>query len=113
MNGFNQRVYEIVKQIPSGCVLSYGHIAALAGNHRASRAVGYAMNGCNDPCVPCHRVVFKDGSLSRAFIVKGVNRQYVLLKAEKVSFTKDRRVKMEKHLWQAANPELEAFLKYG
>lgn len=64
---FNDRVYEIVRQIPEGKVLSYGQVACMAGSWRASRAVGYALH--RNPYqgkVPCHRVVFQDGRLVKA-----------------------------------------------
>ena len=98
IRSFNQTVYEIVMNIPKGYVMSYGQISRLAGNPKASRAVGYALHGNPDPeNIPCHRVVFKDGSLTPAFVFGGINKQYKLLKAEKVIFTKDKKVKMEKH----------------
>ena len=56
--------YEIVRQIPPGCVATYGQIARLAGMPRSARTVGYAMASCKDPSVPCHRVVGADGSLT-------------------------------------------------
>lgn len=110
---FNARVYDIVRLIPCGKVLSYGKIARLTGNPRASRAVGYAVASPYAPKLPYHRVVYKDGSLSPAFIVKGQNRQYTLLKQENVSFTKDRRVQMKKHEWRADGVSLKLFNKYG
>lgn len=36
---FRERVYQITKQIPKGKVVTYGQIARLAGNPKASRAV--------------------------------------------------------------------------
>jgi methylated-DNA-protein-cysteine methyltransferase-like protein len=98
MASFNQKVFAIVRKIPKGRVLNYGRVAALAGNTRAARAVGYALSASPQD-VPAHRVLFKDGSLSAAFLKNGKNRQYALLKAEKISFTKDKRVKMQKHLY--------------
>ncbi|MBQ2111294.1 MAG: MGMT family protein, partial [Clostridia bacterium] len=35
-------IYDIVRQIPRGKVATYGQIAAMAGNPRLSRVVGYA-----------------------------------------------------------------------
>ena len=54
----------IVRQIPAGKVATYGQIARLAGMPRCARLVGYAMAGCRDASVPCHRVVGTDGSLT-------------------------------------------------
>ena len=61
-NNFFAQVYNIVRQIPRGKVVTYGHIAAMLGNPRASRQVGYAMRVCPDDA-PWQRVVMKDGRL--------------------------------------------------
>lgn len=98
MKTFNQYVYGIVAKIPYGHVMSYGQIARLIGNPRTSRAVGYAMNAAPHE-LPCHRVVFKNGALSSAFIQSGKHMQYELLRAEGVTFTKNKCVKMDKHTW--------------
>ena len=83
--------YEVVKQIPAGCVMSYGEVARHAGFPRCARHVGFALHGNPDPeNIPCHRVVFKDGSLSPAFAFGGVNRQRELLEAEGVKFVDDK-----------------------
>ena len=110
--GFNQKVYNVVRRIPRGRVLSYGSVARLVGNPRASRAVGYAAVSAPAE-LPYHRVVYKDGSLSPAFMEKGKNRQYALLKAEGVAFTRDGRVKMDKYEWNARGVAAELFKKYG
>ena len=47
--------YQVVRAIPSGKVATYGQIARLAGMPRCARTVGYAMAGCQDPSIPCHR----------------------------------------------------------
>ncbi len=55
---FDARVYDAVRQIPSGETLTYGDVAAAIGAPRAARAVGNAMARCPlFPAVPCHRVV--------------------------------------------------------
>lgn len=61
---FQQRVWEELRRIPSGETRSYGELAALLGNPKASRAVGGA-NGANHVAVliPCHRVIASDGTL--------------------------------------------------
>ncbi len=110
---FNQKVYDIIRLIPRGKVLSYGKIARLAGNARASRAVGYAAASPYGPKLPYHRVMYKDGSLSGAFLVRGKNRQETLLRAEGISFTRDKRVNMKKHEWAAAGVSVKLFHKYG
>jgi methylated-DNA-protein-cysteine methyltransferase-like protein len=97
---FNNKVYEIVCQIPEGQVATYGQIAFLAGNRRASRAVGYALHrNPHQHKVPCHRVVFKDGSLTDAFCFGGKILQRQLLEGEGVQFTEDGRVDMRLCSW--------------
>ncbi|MDR2581152.1 MAG: MGMT family protein, partial [Fibromonadaceae bacterium] len=62
-------MHAVVKNIPKGKVASYGTVARLSGYPRCSRQVGFALHGNSDPHnIPCHRVVFKDGSLSKAFL---------------------------------------------
>lgn len=39
-----EKIYEVVKQIPKGKVATYGQVAALAGNRRWARVVGYALH---------------------------------------------------------------------
>ena len=49
---FYERVYELVRRIPAGKCASYGQLALMLGNPRASRAVGHAMRACRTPGVP-------------------------------------------------------------
>lgn len=63
MTEFRRRVLSAVRRIPVGRVATYGDIAALAGQPRASRAVGNIMRDCREPGVPCHRVIAAGGLL--------------------------------------------------
>lgn len=95
-----EKIYEVVKQIPYGQVATYGQIAALAGNRRWARVVGYALHANPDPDnIPCYRVVSKEGRVSAAFAFGGGNRQVELLKAEGVTFTGDS-VDMARYQWE-------------
>ncbi|MBR5949502.1 MAG: MGMT family protein [Clostridia bacterium] len=95
-----ERIYEIVRQIPYGKVATYGQIAALAGNPRLSRVVGYALHVNPDPeSIPCYRVVNRLGEVSKAFAFGGENRQTALLENEGVEFIGGR-VDMSKYLWR-------------
>ena len=92
-------IYDVVKQIPYGKVATYGQVAALAGNRRWSRVVGYALHVNPDPeSIPCYRVVNRLGEVSKAFAFGGENRQIELLKAEGVAFVNGR-VDMETYRW--------------
>lgn len=96
---FCEKVYEIVARIPRGKVVSYGQVASWCGNWRASRAVGYAMfRPPRERKLPCHRVVYRDGSLAAdAVFGKGVQRRR--LEKEGVGFTLDGRVDMREYAW--------------
>ena len=41
---FDEKVYEIVRRIPYGCVTTYGQIGALLGDKFLARAVGNALH---------------------------------------------------------------------
>lgn len=62
---FQQRVWQVLMEIPYGVTWSYGELARRIDNPNASRAVGLA-NGRNpiSILVPCHRVIGADGSLT-------------------------------------------------
>lgn len=62
---FQLRVWQALRDIPYGGLVSYKTIAESIGNPKAVRAVGGA-NGKNPIpiIVPCHRVIGSDGSLT-------------------------------------------------
>ena len=83
-----ERIYEVVKRIPKGKVATYGQVAAMAGNPRWARVVGYALHVNPDPGhIPCFRVVNRFGEVSKAFAFGGENMQIALLQAEGVEVT--------------------------
>lgn len=91
---FFETVYEIVKQIPRGKVMSYGQIARAAGFPGKAREVGWALHVNPDPeHIPCHRVVNREGRVSPAFVFGGENMQVALLKSEGVEFDENGLVK--------------------
>lgn len=95
-----EKIYEVVKQIPYGQVATYGQVAAIAGNRRWARVVGYALHVNPDPeHIPCYRVVNREGRVSEAFAFGGGNRQVELLKAEGVEFV-DGCVDMKRYQWE-------------
>ena len=99
-------IYDIVRQIPKGTVATYGQVAALAGNRRWSRVVGYALHVNPDPeHIPCHRVVNRLGEVSKAFAFGGENRQIDLLIQEGVGF-QDGRVDLQNYGWKRMTLEM-------
>lgn len=61
---FQKNVWNALLNIPYGDTMSYGDIARITGNPKASRAVGKACNKNHILIiVPCHRVVGAKGKL--------------------------------------------------
>lgn len=99
MSDFFNAVYEYVKTVPKGKVVSYGDVARAIGSPCAGRQVGWALH-CNPyfGVVPCHRVVFKDGSLADGFAFGGSGVQRAMLEEEGVKFIGDK-VDMKTYRW--------------
>ncbi|MHA7942776.1 MGMT family protein [Formosa sp. 3Alg 14/1] len=103
---FFDRVYEVVKQIPSGKVTNYGAIARYLGAAKSARIVGYAMNAShNMDDVPAHRVVNRNGLLTGKFHFDGTNLMQQLLENEGVE-VKNNQVKNLKDYYWDPNEEL-------
>ena len=61
---FQKRVWEFLRTIPSGDVLSYSEVAAAVGSPKAVRAAANACAGNRiGVLIPCHRVIRGDGGL--------------------------------------------------
>ena len=109
MGEYADQVFNQVKRIPSGKVATYGQIARLIGKPRTARYVGYALRanpspGADAADIPCHRVVFKDGSLCRGFAFGGPEVQRHMLEAEGVPFLDDGRIDLGSCAWDPHAP---------
>jgi methylated-DNA-protein-cysteine methyltransferase-like protein len=104
MSSTFSRIYDIVRQIPYGRVTTYGQIARILGTHINARIVGFAMNGCHDDSVPCHRVVNRFGGLADAFLPLGKESHRMLLELEGVEFTPEGNVDLDRFMWDG--PEI-------
>ena len=92
-------VYDVVRRIPTGKAATYGQVARLAGMPRGARLVGYAMASCQDPSVPCHRVVDRFGGTKAAFDTYAPGTQRAMLEVEGVLFRLDGTVDLERCQW--------------
>lgn len=93
-----EQVYELVRQVPGGRVVTYGQVARALGRPRIARQVGWAMRACpND--VPWHRVVNGEGRLSTRAEIGGLNPQRMLLEDEGVHFELDGRIDLAVYGW--------------
>jgi methylated-DNA-protein-cysteine methyltransferase-like protein len=83
---YRERVYEIVRQIPAGKVMTYGQLALILGEGYTARTVGYVMHGADSESVPWQRVINSQGRSSMGKLTIPVNLQQELLEAEGVEF---------------------------
>ena len=106
MTELENRIFDIVRKIPRGKVMTYGQVAAAAGDSHLSRVVGNTMHKNPVPfcelarqigfdCkasdaakdfepVPCHRVVNAAGKMGANFGLGGPDVQAKMLEAEGV-----------------------------
>ena len=82
---YRERVYEIVRRIPSGRVMTYGQIAELLGEGYTARTVGFVMHAA-DPADPWHRVINAQGACSTGRVLLPFNKQQRMLEAEGITF---------------------------
>lgn len=92
------RVYDFLKTVPRGKVVTYGQIAAHLGSKGLSRAVGNVLHRNPDPDhIPCHRVVNARGEPSKAYAFGGENAQRTRLEAEGIVFEENGRIDLGKY----------------
>jgi O-6-methylguanine DNA methyltransferase len=94
----SETVYEFLKPIPRGKVVTYGQIACFLGNKHLSRVVGNILHKNPDPAnIPCHRVVNARGEVSQAYAFGGAEAQRRRLEAEGVLFSPDGRIDLNRY----------------
>ena len=99
-HGLFKSIYEFVKQVPAGRVVTYGQLAAAVGAPRCARQVGWALHVNPEPgVIPCHRVVNREGRLAPAFAFGGEAVQASLLEAEGVEVVGGY-VDLNKYRWE-------------
>ncbi|MCK5149263.1 MGMT family protein [bacterium] len=100
-----EKIYIIIRQIPYGCVATYGQVARLAGLAGHARQVGYALHASKiDQGLPWHRVINAKGEISLRSDPTLGNFQQHLLEEEGVRFSKSGRLNLNIYGWQ---PDVE------
>ncbi len=97
-----QSIYDLVRQIPSGSVTTYGAIAKQV--RCSARSVGFAMAalppGNN---IPWQRVINSQGRISQRSDGEGNILQHDLLSIEGIQFNKTGRIDLKNCSWDIAN----------
>ncbi|WP_008311109.1 MGMT family protein [Leptolyngbya sp. PCC 6406] len=96
------RIYDVVRQIPSGQVATYGQVAELAGLIGKSRLVGYALYRVTiEADIPWHRVINAKGEVSHSPRRNGTDYlQRALLEDEGIVFTPAGKINLRQYRWQ-------------
>ncbi|RUR09652.1 DNA methyltransferase [Legionella sp. km772] len=96
---FTKNVIALIQSVPRGKVATYGLIARLAGNPRASRQVGWLLHSSTDKYdLPWQRIIKSDGRLSFPSYSSHFMRQKNKLEEEGVSIINGR-VDLKIFLW--------------
>ncbi len=100
-----QAYYRIIRRIPRGKIATYAQVAALAGNPRAARHVGYALAALRGSrhAVPWQRVLGKRSVRWAAISIldpMGAAAQRDLLEREGVTVDEADRVSLEEFGWR-------------
>lgn len=101
-----QRIYEIVKQIPTGRVTTYGIVAKLIGGGFSARVVGYALKHAHSmEDVPAHRVVNRNGLLTGRHHFDPPEKMQDLLEQEGLKIVNHQVVDFKSALWNPLEDE--------
>lgn len=85
-SSFQSKVYQVVRQIPPGIVLSYKDVGVAMGGTKAYRAIGTALGKNPIPIlIPCHRVVGSNAKIGGFSAPGGLSTKKKLLKIEGVT----------------------------
>ncbi|MCP3763428.1 MGMT family protein [Domibacillus sp. A3M-37] len=96
MTPFTEDVIRVLRDIPSGVVVTYGQVARLAGSPRAARQVVRILHSMSEKHnLPWHRVVNAKGEINVPDEASRAEQRRLLIE-EGVSFTKDGRVNFNK-----------------
>ena len=101
---FKDAVYQLVKSIPKGRVMTYGQVAALLGRPRAAQYVGWALHWSDQKVVPYQRVVNRFGELAAGYTTGGRIAHKRDLEDEGIVVQDDLTIDLDQYLWHP-NPE--------
>lgn len=97
--GYRERVYEIVRRIPVGRVMTYGQIAEMLGEGYTPRTVGYVMHAADEETTPWQRVINSQGACSTGRVIVPPDKQKRMLEAEGIEFDAKERCDLGRYRW--------------
>jgi len=96
--GYRERVFEIVRRIPPGRVMTYGQLAEILGEGYTARTVGFVMHSA-DQTVPWQRVINAQGACSTGRVIVPPDLQQRMLVSEGVVFNEKGRCDLSRYRW--------------
>ena len=94
-----EKVYEFLRTIPQGKVVTYGDIAEYLGNKKLARVVGNILHNNPDELqYPCYKVVDKNGNLAKHFAFGGREKQKEKLEQDGIVVT-NYKVDLNKYIY--------------
>lgn len=96
---YQEKVYEIVRQIPNGRVMTYGQIAEILGEGYTPRTIGYVMHAVNTDEIPWQRVINSKGGCSTGKILLPYNIQQKMLEDEGIEFNEKGNCSLKTYRW--------------
>jgi methylated-DNA-protein-cysteine methyltransferase-like protein len=97
--GYRERVFELVRRIPEGRVMTYGQIAEILGEGYTPRTVGFVMHSADEETTPWHRVINSQGACSTGRIILPPDKQQRMLEAEGIKFDARARCDLGRYRW--------------
>jgi|ERR1051325_140281 methylated-DNA-protein-cysteine methyltransferase-like protein len=97
--GYRERVYEIVRRIPTGRVMTYGQIADILGEGYTARTVGFVMHSADEETTPWQRVINSQGACSTGRVILPPDKQQRMLEAEGIAFDARGRCDLKRYRW--------------
>jgi methylated-DNA-protein-cysteine methyltransferase-like protein len=97
---YRERVYDMVRRIPKGRIMTYGQIAITLGDGYTPRTVGYVMRNSDADDVPWQRVINSKGGCSTRRVLAPSNIQQQLLEHEGVKFNGRGFCRIEEYRWE-------------
>ena len=95
-----QKVYEYLRIIPKGKVVTYGKIAEYMGNKNLARTIGNILHDNPDgEKYPCYKVVNASGKLSEHYAFGGIEVQKERLEADGIEVV-DYKVDLRRYKWE-------------
>lgn len=96
MTEFTKNALEIIKEIPTGKVMTYGGVAVAAGNLRGARQVSRILHSMSKSHeLPWHRIINSKGEIS--LTGEGLELQKMLLEKEGIQVYNGNKVDLNEY----------------